>query len=559
MLVLGVVADLYYVKESSSNAAAVESQTIEEESIETLIKNVKENLTEDEMQQVDRVYTMYAYNEDSYQEDAEYLDSSLLMQLNPEEIPTVLLSYQISRNISEEEIRNIMTMYESTLLDETSCADIVDVIGKKYKNTAVKELVSITDNISGNDGENIVMVQNVDSGILNIRIYALEQKQCEKIADVIKNRMQAYTEQLQQVFGEFSAQNISEQYYLSSDSTISEQKMNIVSAMNSAYSYMNNATIGFTEDQLTYFNLLTKPLDESMNQKERDTAEQNVADTAVKMNYFSAKYVLVGLIAGAFLVAFWYACVYIISQTVKDTDDLKVVTGIPIFGTVLSNGKLDKRNKVDKWIDSLFSRGKKKEDDAVLLERVCHEIELHAKKNEVKNILVTSSADVDHIVIGDQAIYVIKTVKFPKHVELYGSSDAKNWYYAENTDKQETHKHKVDNLDKRNQSYCEYIQMLAGEAIRRDVPAIAIVNIIGLTDEQIHLDIESGHEVVTMDKLADRIRYYESTIDSDRVAYEHSDDLIRKFKEEEVYDNIIPQIRDVELKYRVYTKLSEGH
>ena len=269
MLVLGVVADLYYVKESSSNAAAVESQTIEEESIETQIRNVKENLTEDEMQQVDRVYTMYAYNEDSYQENAEYLDSSLLMQLNPEEIPTVLLSYQISRNISEEEIRNIMTMYESTLLDETSCADIVDVIGKKYKNTAVKELVSITDNVNNNS----VILQNVESGVLNIRIYALEEKQCEKIADVIKKRMQAYTEQLQQVFGEFSVQNISEQYYLSSDSTVSTQKMNVVSAMNSAYSYMNNVTNVFTEDQLTYFNLLTKPLDESMNQEERDTAE----------------------------------------------------------------------------------------------------------------------------------------------------------------------------------------------------------------------------------------------------------------------------------------------
>ena len=70
---------------------------------------------------------------------------------------------------------------------------------------------------------------------------------------------------------------------------------------------------------------------------------------------------------------------------------------------------------------------------------------------------------VDHIVIGDQAIYVIKTVKFPEHVELYGSSDAKTWYYAENTDKQETHKHKVDNADKRNQRYCEYIPMLAGK------------------------------------------------------------------------------------------------
>lgn len=399
MLVLGVVADLYYVKESSSNAAAVESQTIEEESIETQIRNAKENLTEDAIQQVDRVYTMYAYNEDSYQENAEYLDSSLLMQLNPKEIPTVLLSYQISRNISKEEIRNIMTMYESALLDETSCSDIVDVIGKKYKNTAVKELVSITDNISGNNGDNIVMLQNVDSGILNIRIYALEQKQCEKIADVIKNRMQAYTEQLQQVFGEFSVQNISEQYYLSSDSTVSTQKMNVVSAMNSAYSYMNNATIGFTEDQLTYFNLLTKPLDESMNQEERDTADQNMTDNAVKMNYFGAKYILIGLIAGAFLVALWYACVYIISQTVKDTDDLKLVTGVPVFGAVLGTGKPDKRSKLDKWIDSFFTRGKKKEEETVLLERICHEIELQAKKKEVKNILLTSSAGTEDIAL----------------------------------------------------------------------------------------------------------------------------------------------------------------
>lgn len=398
MLVFSVVADLYYVKKSS-DAVAVESQTLEKESIETQIKNAKENLTEDEIQQVDRVYTMYAYNEDSYQENAGYLDSSLLMQLNPEEIPTVLLSYQISRNISEEEIRNIMTMYESGLLDETSCADIVDVIGKKYKNTAVKELISITDNISGNNGENIVMVQNVDSGILNIRIYALEQKQCEKIADVIKNRMQAYTEQLQQVFGAFSVQILSEQYYVSSDSDISDQKMNVVTAMNNAHSYMSNVIHGFTEDEYTYFTLLAKPLDEAMKQEKKGTADQNVADTAVKMNYFSAKYVLVGVIAGAFLVALWYACVYIISQTVKDTDDLKLVTGLPVFGTVLGTGKPDKRSKLDKWIDSLFTRGKKKEEETVLLERVCHEIELQAKKKEVKNILLTSSTGSEDIVL----------------------------------------------------------------------------------------------------------------------------------------------------------------
>ena len=65
-------------------------------------------------------------------------------------------------------------------------------------------------------------------------------------------------EEIQQTFGTCSIQNISEQYYLSGDSNISNEKMNIVSAMNSAYSYMNNVTIGFTEDQITYFKLLTK-------------------------------------------------------------------------------------------------------------------------------------------------------------------------------------------------------------------------------------------------------------------------------------------------------------
>lgn len=394
MLVLGMAANLYYVKNSSSTVD-MGTQAAEEVSIETQIENAKENLSEEEIQQVDRTYTMYSYNEASYKEKEEYLDSSLLMQLNPEEIPTVLLSYQVNQGVSEAEIRNIMTMYENTPLDEATYADIIGVIGKKYKNTAVKELVSITDNVNNNS----VILQNVDSGILNIRIYALEEKQCEKIADVIKKRMQAYTEQLQQVFGEFSVQNISEQYYLSSDSTVSTQKMNVVSAMNSAYSYMNNVTNGFTEDQLTYFKLLTKPLNDSMEQENNGTDSQITVDNTAKASYFSAKYILVGLIAGAFLVALWYACVYIISQTVKDTDDLKVVTCLPIFGTVLRNGELDKRNKVDKWIDSLFSRGKKKEDDAVLLERICHEIELQAKKKEVKNILLTSSAGNEDIAL----------------------------------------------------------------------------------------------------------------------------------------------------------------
>lgn len=67
--------------------------------------------------------------------------------------------------------------------------------------------------------------------------------------------------------------------------------MNIVSAMNSAYSYMNNVTIGFTEDQITYFKLLTKPLDDSMEQENNGTDSQITVDNTAKTSYFSAKYI----------------------------------------------------------------------------------------------------------------------------------------------------------------------------------------------------------------------------------------------------------------------------
>ena len=47
-------------------------------------------------------------------------------------------------------------------------------------------------------------------------------------------------------------------------------------AMNSAYSYMNNVTIGFTEDQITYFQTFNKTLDDSMEQENNGTDSQGL-------------------------------------------------------------------------------------------------------------------------------------------------------------------------------------------------------------------------------------------------------------------------------------------
>lgn len=158
MLIVAVAANLYSVKKSMSVVASV-SAAEEEVDIEKQIENAKEELTADELEQVERVYSMYEYNSQLYQENDEYLEKSMLMQLNPNEIPTVMLNYQFRKDQADEELSNIFTMYENALLDEDTCTAIIQVFGEEYANTSVRELISVTDteNVQNSD---IIKLQN---------------------------------------------------------------------------------------------------------------------------------------------------------------------------------------------------------------------------------------------------------------------------------------------------------------------------------------------------------------------------------------------------------------
>ena len=70
MLIVAVAANLYSVKKSMSEAASV-STAVEEVDFEKQIENAKEELTADELEQVEHVYSMYEYNSQLYQENKE--------------------------------------------------------------------------------------------------------------------------------------------------------------------------------------------------------------------------------------------------------------------------------------------------------------------------------------------------------------------------------------------------------------------------------------------------------------------------------------------------------
>lgn len=388
MLIVAVAANLYSVKKSMSEAAAV--STTEEVDIEKQIENAKEELTADELEQVERVYSMYEYNSQLYQENKEYLEKSVLMQLNPNEIPTVMLNYQFKKDQADEELSNIFTMYENALLDEDTCTAIIQVFGEEYANTSVRELISVTDTENGQNSDIIKLQKDKNSGILSIQIYAGSEEQCKQVAEIVKTRVLEYTEQLQQIFGNYTVNAISEQYYISSDSNLNMQKSDVVNVVNEVCTAIKNITSGLSEKQIGYFNLLAKDCEDQTLVKE-DT--QETANLTANVQYISMKYILIGLLAGMFLTVCWYAVIYIMTQTVKDVDEVKIITNLPVFGTVLRSNDNGKRNVIDRWIDSWFAYDKKSENNDLLLTRISHEVAMLAGQKDKKCLLIACSGN----------------------------------------------------------------------------------------------------------------------------------------------------------------------
>jgi capsular polysaccharide biosynthesis protein len=386
MLIVAVAANLYSVKKSMSEAAAV--STTEEVDIEKQIENAKEELTADELEQVEHVYSMYEYNSQLYQESKEYLEKSVLMQLNPNEIPTVMLNYQFKKDQADEELSNIFTMYENALLDEDTCTAIIQVFGEEYANTSVRELISVTDTENGQNSDTIKFQKDKNSGILSIQIYAGSEEQCEQVAEIVKKRVLEYTEQLQQIFGNYTVNAISEQYYISSESNLNMQKSDAVNAVNDVYTALKNISSGLSEKQMTYYNLLVNESSDQTLVKEDTEETENMT---ANVQYISMKYILIGLLAGMFLAVCWYAVVYIMTQTVKDVDEVKIITNLPVFGTVLGSNENGKRNIIDRWIDSWFAHDKKSENNELLLTRISHEVAMLAGQKDKRNLLVACS------------------------------------------------------------------------------------------------------------------------------------------------------------------------
>ena len=278
MLMGAILANLYFIKNSISDAKSV-SEKVVEVRLEKQLESAIDLLSDTEKDQVDKSYVLYDYSNRNYLEDEEILKKSLLMNVNPQAIPTYNMNYRVK--MEDTDVSDLLNVFQDTLIDNSTRQEVLALIGEEYSNTVVDELISVAD--AANENNNIVIAQNKYSGILNVQIYGKNEEQCSQIAELIEERMTSYASELQQLFGTFSIEKISQQYCLSANDELAEKKTDMLSAMNTMYTTMKSSTTGFTENQITYFNLL-KESDEVGEAEINDELEESTVQKISQFN-----------------------------------------------------------------------------------------------------------------------------------------------------------------------------------------------------------------------------------------------------------------------------------
>ena len=112
-----------------------------------------------------------------------------------------------------------------------------------------------------------------------------------------------------------------------------------------------------------------------------------------KLQIFSVKNIVIGLIGGAFVICFWLAIRYVVSSKLRVKEDLPDAYGITLLGSVWHPVIQDRRGKkVDQWILRLFRGKEERSPEANRIEMLCTDLRLMIQEKELKKIYLTTNA-----------------------------------------------------------------------------------------------------------------------------------------------------------------------
>ncbi len=302
-----------------------------------------DSLTEAEKQAVDDAVLLK--NEISSLEA--YLDSSVLMQIDPYHKNKSVMLYRIDR-AARQELPVITEKYLSFLLNG-GAADVLQKSGsgKHLDKSCLAELISAYQKTYSSPYQ--VAVEDLsENGIMAESLFYVEitgrsAKEAEQMALDLQKVLQEYSAEVKQTAGRHRIVLASSMKSTESDSSLQSLQHDRKTSLSANRASLKAVTDAFSQEQMAVYRRTAGG--EDSGEQEENAGTEKDADAGGFGRKFSdiKKYLLIGVLAGVFAYACIFSCRYIFGDTIKSIEELKRLYTFPVFGVITASDRKTKR------------------------------------------------------------------------------------------------------------------------------------------------------------------------------------------------------------------------
>lgn len=352
----------------------------EESTYSAMIKN----LTDEQKETVDQFYNRYLAYKERVTDSQYYIDNSLKMKLDANNISVYNKEYIIKSGYS-----GIIESFRGAALDLDDYSEMAKVIGADIDPRYVNELITL----SGSSQQDAVdidtdkvgdvvngSIENSYTGLLTLSVTANDRDTCEKIAAIADAAIQDHYKKLTDSGLEIEMKELATSYTEKVDSELADfQRSKIEEGselVTEYYSFEASAKNSLDEDEQALFKYM---IDKAQNVQEHVSWK---------------KWVVIGLAVGLVLALVILVLKYLLIPGIKTADDAFILTKEKEIGVVIQNAK----SKVflgkffHNWAKSVEFHGVNQIPDSESIPLLCDRIERICSGREATSVFLVCDA-----------------------------------------------------------------------------------------------------------------------------------------------------------------------
>ena len=348
---------------------------------------------------------------DSYNSQLLYNRESPLMQLDANGFYLSTLNYYVDNHFKVEypiiaesnNVYAIVQAYQAALGD----GEFKEKLQNELDTKDGKASSYIMEQVDCNNSYGARLNAGNTIGIMKVSIYGDTEETCRNLAAVVKATLNEKKEELVRQFGEHDMILTEETYnYVSDNELLAYQKTNI----DRLYNYgrnLNDAKKLMSDEGQNFVEQL--PAEELEHRGEDISDEATEVEAPSRKATVSKKRVLVGGVAGAFLVFAIVALGYLVNNSLLYEDDFEKLYGLKLFGRIEKQRKKKLFGFIDDFILKLRRTSIHHFREAEVVEMIYVGVKLAAEKRNINSVYVTGAGLAEnHTPLLDEVIAKLK-------------------------------------------------------------------------------------------------------------------------------------------------------